>query len=131
MSVCKNIIISLSINNTNLDLNLIKEFQVEGIEIFNKSNPFFTDQCKNYDYLYYVSKIASKLNSINQIKEYSESQLLEYIDNIDDMMLRGSGLIFDKITKLTVQTGKIKKTRAGSYIKTPDQLKLKRAIVNI
>ena len=46
-------------------------------------------------------------------------------------MITRSQLLFNGINQIKIQISKSKKTRAGTYIKLPDLLKYKKAIVNI
>ena len=64
------------------------------------------------------------------IKEYSHGELLEFMNSVEQTILR-SDLIFYKINQIIIQLSKSKKTKAGSYIQTPEILKYKKAIVNI
>jgi hypothetical protein len=81
--------------------------------------------------LYYSSKTAEKMESINQINEFSTEQIQRLIDEIQEHEMEGSGLIFLKLTQMVIQTGLTKKSHSGCYIPTPKILYRKKAIVNI
>ena len=80
---------------------------------------------------FYHSKISQKLKSINQINEFAGDQVKGLIKRIEEVNQSGSSWRFNKIQILKIQISKSKKTRAGSYIQTPEILKKKRAIINI
>jgi hypothetical protein len=80
---------------------------------------------------YYNSKIATQLQSQNQIIEFTISEILKFDLRIDALSAMGSGFTFEKIDYILVQFSKTKKTKAGSYIETPKILANKKAIVNI
>ena len=70
---------------------------------------------------FFNSDISRKLHSINMIKEYSHGELLEFMNSVEQTILR-SDLKFYKINQIIIQLSKSKKTKAGSYIQTPEIL---------
>ena len=129
----------------NLSVNLI--FSYEVISTTNKSIDATDIGGKMYNYYdydvkgdfddkkkiikrFFNSDISRKLHSINMIKEYSHGELLEFMNSVEETILR-SDLVFYKINQIIIQLSKSKKTKAGSYIQTPEILKYKKAIVNI
>ena len=64
------------------------------------------------------------------IKEYAYNEILYFMNNLEETLTR-SDLVFYKINQIIIQLSKSKKTKAGSYFKTPEVLQYKKAIVNI
>ena len=73
---------------------------------------------------------AERLTSINQITEFAEATRDKFSVDLENPHI-SSNYKFDSITSITIQTMRKNKTRAGSYCPLPEQLKAKRAIVNI
>ena len=80
--------------------------------------------------LYYNTGLLERIQSINWIREYVFNQVIKFMNELEKTLLR-SDLIFNKIIKITIGLNKSIKSKAGSYIKTPEILKYKHAIVNI
>ena len=128
----------------NLSINLIISYEMLASE--SKADATFIGN-KMYDYydyevkgdfddkkkiikLHFNTDISKNLNSINMIKEYAYNEILYFMNNLEETLTR-SDLVFYKINQIIIQLSKSKKTKAGSYFKTPDILKYKHAIVNI
>lgn len=71
-----------------------------------------------------VDKYSNLDTIFNQIKEYTLAE-------IDDVMLKGSGLTLVSINEMIIQINKFNPLRGRSYIKSPAFLTGKRAIINV
>ena len=77
-------------------------------------------------------EVSQRLQSPNQIDEWASNQVERFRNKFNHAdWTTGSGWVFRKISLLTIQFSKVKQTRAGSYIATPEVLALKRAVDNI
>jgi hypothetical protein len=108
--------------NTNFLTNIIIKYEMMKFE---------KDEDTTYADFFYNSSISEKIHSANQINEWSDAQIQAFLKRVDELTAGGSGWILVKVKLLTIQIAKSKKTRAGSYIKTPAVLASKHAIVNI
>ena len=107
---------------TNLVSNLV-------IEFFMTKKEDDEDKEKKF---FHHSEVSQRLQSVNQIDQWVVDQIDHFKAkfNSSDWMT-GSGWVFKSIDTLTIQFSKVKQTRAGSYIPTPEVLARKHAIVNI
>ena len=81
---------------------------------------------------FFHSEVSQRLQSPNQINEWATSQVERFRNKFNATdWTTGSGWIFKNIETLTIQFSKVKQTKAGSYIPTPEILARKHAIVNI
>jgi hypothetical protein len=85
----------------------------------------FTDKT-----MFYHSQFEENLKSPSQIMEWLNSEKENFFKWLDDI-IQGSDLIFYSVSKVTIQTAKRNKTRAGSYIELPKHIDDKKACVNI
>ena len=77
------------------------------------------------------SQVSEKLHGSNHISEFCHQQVEHFIEYMETFLEKGSGWIFEEIKSVNLQYSKSKKTRAGSYIETPERLASKKAIINI
>ena len=112
------------LNNINLFFNVQIKYTV-----YQKINIDGRTHIKYYE-LFFNTKTASILHSLNQIKEWSELSYLEYAKHLQETIL-ASDIHFYEINYVRVQISKRTRTRGGSYVDLPDILKNKKAIINI
>ena len=94
---------------------------------------FFRKRIK-YEYKeitrYFNSKSSEVLKSPTQIKEYVNNIVNKFFESIVDAH-GGSAGYFYKIDNIKILIAKRKVTKAGTYIKLPEEIENKRACVNI
>ena len=71
------------------------------------------------------------VTDISQLADSVKAGKNKLIQDIPEMQKRGSGWVFHKVLTMEVHIAKYKAIKGGSYIKTPDVLATKRAIINV
>ena len=131
------------ITNTNLRLGP-KEFLEYGkppiINIFNSNRNIKTilylhvkmsNHERIVEFAFHSKGLRTILDGTNENEAYDEmaEEILEEIDKTE--MAEGSGWRFEKVIKLVLHTTRWDPVNAGSYIELPQELKNRKAIINM
>lgn len=83
-----------------------------------------------YSYGYFHSEIVIITEATNVEEEY-EKLVQNILEKIEVYQHRGSGWIFESISKLDIHIDKYQPIAATSYVELPKELKDKRAVINV
>ena len=111
-------------NNSKNKTKLLSSVVIE-YKFFNKVQNEYKERKR-----YFNAKSSEVLKSPTQIKEYVNNIVNKFFESIVDAH-GGSAGYFYKIDNIKILLAKRKVTKAGTYIKLPDEIESKRACVNI
>lgn len=109
---------------------------VEGGEIIEEEEPLNTaerqQQQPNQQQLLYIHSKNTPFTITSNFHEYYDESVKEYtLKQVCDYMFEGSGLTLVSINELEVNVGKYNPLRGSTYIKCPQFIAKKRAVINI
>lgn len=81
----------------------------------------------------YIPSQTKIINKFTNLSEHYQNNIVNYTKNqMDEVMIEGSGFTLDKIIKLTVQIFKYQPLKGSGYIELPEKLKKhKYAVINL